>query len=95
MMLGMIERVIEENPTAIIIIQGDHGIHYFARSELAEQGFTDEQMIEINFSTISAVRIPEKYGTLSEPLDPLDITRYLVNHYVGEGNYDYLFYKED
>ena len=92
---GMIDRVIEEDPDAIIIIQGDHGVHAFERSELLEQGFSEEQMLEMNYSTISAVLIPEKYGTLTEPLDPLDITRYLVNHYVGEGNYDYLYYHEE
>ena len=95
MMLGMVNRIIEKNPDAVIIIQGDHGVHYFERNELEAQGFTDEQMLEMNFSTISAVRIPQKYGSLTEPLDPLDITRYLVNHYVGEGNYDYLFYHEE
>ena len=52
-------------------------------------------MLELNYSTVSAVRIPEKYGSLTEPLDPLDITRYLVNHFVGEGNYDYLHYYEE
>ena len=94
-MLGMIDRIIEEDPNAVIVIQGDHGVHYFTREEFAEQGFTDEQMLEMNYSTISAVRIPEKYGSLTEPLDPLDITRYLVNHFVGEGNYDYLYYHEE
>ena len=94
-MLGMIDRIIEENPDAVIIIQADHGVHGFQRLELATQGFTDDQMLEMNYSTISAVRIPEKYGTLAEPLDPLDITRYLVNRYVGEGNYDYLYYSEE
>jgi hypothetical protein len=94
-LIGMVDRILEENPYAIIVIQGDHGVHAFDRSELAKQGFTDEQMLDMNYSTISAVRIPQKYGTLSEPLDPLDITRYLVNHYVGEGNYDYLYYHEE
>jgi hypothetical protein len=94
-MLGMVDYIIEKDPDAVIIIQGDHGIHAFSRNDLASQGFTDEQMLEMNFSTISAVRIPPQYGTLTEPLDPLDITRYLVNHYVGEGNYEYLYYYEE
>jgi len=95
MMLGMIDRILKTNENAIIIIQGDHGVHYFARGELAAQGFTDEQKLTMNYSTISAVRIPEKYGTLTEPLDPLDITRFLVNHFVGKGNYSYLYYHEE
>jgi hypothetical protein len=32
---------------------------------------------------MSAVRIPETWGGLQEPLDPLDISRVLVNRYVG------------
>jgi hypothetical protein len=44
---------------------------------------------------MSAVRIPPQYGKLSQPLDPLDIARYLVNNFVGKGNYDYLYYTEE
>jgi hypothetical protein len=35
-------------------------------------------------SVISAVRIPKRWGGLDQPLDPLDISRVLVNRYVGE-----------
>lgn len=95
-LIGMIDRVIEEKQDAIIIIQGDHGVHGANRiKELEHQGYSREDILAMNFSTISAVRIPEKYGTLTEPLDPLDITRYLVNHFVGKGNYDYLYYHEE
>ncbi len=94
-MLGTIDMILERDPDAVIVIQGDHGVHLFEREELASQGFTDDQMLEMNYSTVSAVRIPEKYGALREPLDPLDITRYLVNHFVGQGNYAYLHYREE
>jgi hypothetical protein len=36
---------------------------------------------------MSAVRIPEIWGGLEKPLDPLDISRVLVNRYVGK-NYE-------
>lgn len=93
--MGMIDRILEEDPDSVIVIQADHGVHAFDKSELYPQGYSDDQMLEMNYSTISAVRIPEKYGSLTEPLDPLDITRYLVNHFVGKGNYDYLYYHEE
>lgn len=94
-MLYTIDMILESDPNAVIVIQADHGVHLFERKVMSAQGYTDDQMLEMNYSTISAVRIPEKYGTLSEPLDPLDITRYLVNHFVGDGNYDYLYYHEE
>lgn len=94
-LLGMVKRILSSDSDAVIIIQGDHGAHYFERKDFRSQGYTDDEMLELNYSTVSAVRIPEKYGSLTEPLDPLDITRYLVNHFVGEGNYDYLHYYEE
>ena len=90
-MMGMVNHIIEKDPDAVIIIQGDHGVHGFQRVEM--KGFNDEQMLAMNFSTVSAVRIPEKYGILAEPLDPVDISRYLVNHFVGKDNYEYIYYK--
>ncbi len=93
-MLGMTDEILESNQDAVIIIQADHGVHGLnSRAELEKQGYSNEEILAMNFSTISAVRIPEKYGSLTEPLDPLDITRYLVNHFVGKGNYEYLYYK--
>ena len=95
-MLGMVDRVLQEDPDAVIVIQADHGVHgLYSREELEPQGYSNEEILAMNFSTVSAVRIPERYGALSEPLDPLDITRYLVNHFVGNGNYDYLYYHEE
>jgi len=39
--------------------------------------------------TINAVRIPEKYGGLESPVEPLNITRLLINSFVGK-NYTLL-----
>jgi len=91
-MLNTIDMILAENPNAIIVIQGDHGIHHMGHHDnyMIKAGYTIEQIIEINFSTISAVRIPEKYGGLIEPVDPLNITRLLVNRYVGQ-NYEMLW----
>jgi len=88
-MLNTIDMILEQNPEAIIVVQGDHGIHNRGRKWLVRQGYPPDQVNEINYSVLSAVRIPEAFGGLEEPVEPLNITRLLVNRYVGE-NYEYL-----
>jgi len=91
-MLTAIDMVLEINPDAIIILQADHGVHtHTTLAYLEDVGYSLDEMMDFNYSTFSAVRIPPQYGVLSEPLDPLDIARYLVNHFVG-WNYEMLFY---
>jgi len=101
-MMAQVDTIIENDPDAIIIVQGDHGIHgigngndYFDSKFMLERGYSLEDQINLNVQVISAVRIPPQYGKLSQPLDPLDIARYLVNNFVGKGNYDYLYYTEE
>ena len=100
-MMAMIETIIENDPEAVIVVQADHGIHGFGPGSdfydsefMLERGYSLEDQLFMNFSTISAVRVPSQYGTLSQPLDPLDIARWLVNNFVGGGNYEYLYYEE-
>jgi hypothetical protein len=101
-MIAQIDTITDNDPNAVIILQADHGIHgfgngadYFDSKFLFERGYSLEDQLNLNLSVISAIRIPPIYGKLSQPLDPLDIARYLVNHFVGKGNYDYLYYKEE
>lgn len=89
-MLNTLEMILIKNPDAVIIIQGDHGMHqHESHDYMREAGYTEEEIIELNFSAISAVRIPDVYGGLDEVLDPLNIARVLVNRYVGK-NYELL-----
>ena len=88
-MLNTIDMVLEQNPDAIIVLQSDHGIHHRGRDWMVKNGYPNDQVNEMNYSVLSAVRIPENFDGLSEPLDPLNITRLLVNRYVGE-NYEML-----
>ena len=89
-MFNMIDMILYRNSDAVIVLQSDHGIHcQYSQEALLEAGFTEEEMFRLFDSTISAVRIPERYGGLDEPLAPLNITRYLVNRFVGE-NYQLL-----
>lgn len=85
---NMIDLILERNPDAIIVIQADHGFH-FARSQraLSATGLTDTEVIHLHDSVLSAVRIPEIYGGLDAPLDARNISRELVNRFVGQ-NYE-------
>ena len=90
-MLNMIDAVLEQNPDAVIVLQGDHGIHAGGQYYMMNKRYPIPQILEMNHSVISAVRIPPQYDEPTEPLDPLDISRWLVNHFVGE-NYSFLRY---
>ena len=89
-MINLIDMILEYDPSAVIVLQSDHGIHLQkTHNQLIEDGFTQEEVLILFDSTISAVRIPEQYGGLDEPLDPRNITRELVNRFVGQ-NYELL-----
>jgi len=100
-MIAQIDTVLENDPNAVIILQADHGIHCYGYNNfpfdfeaMSARGYNLEDQLNLNLSVMSAVRIPPQYGKLTQPLDPLDIARYLVNNFVGKGNYEYLYYKE-
>ncbi|MCL2247770.1 MAG: hypothetical protein FWC13_00715 [Oscillospiraceae bacterium] len=89
-MLNYIDSVLNNNPNAVIVLQSDHGFHiYETQRYLLEQGYSLEQVLELIYSVFSAVRIPPEYGGLNAPIAPLNISRELVNRFVGE-NYELL-----
>ena len=84
-MINAIDMVFEQNPYAIIVLQSDHGIHSNTRlRELLDMGYSEDEVLELWHSVFSAVRIPSRYGGLYAPLEPLNISRELVNRFVGE-----------
>jgi hypothetical protein len=86
--LAYISLILEDEPDAVIVVQADHGLHdEESRNTLLKKGGTEEDVRVMQNQVMSAVRIPEKWGGLREPLDPLDISRVLVNRYVGQ-NYN-------
>jgi hypothetical protein len=88
--LKYIDEILGRNPYAVIVLQSDHGFHYFeTQQHLLEAGYSLEQILELNSSTFSGVRIPQRYGGLEAPIAPLNISRVLVNRFVG-GNYELL-----
>ena len=87
-LMNLVDEILEANPNAVIVIQADHGMHNPDFQErMLESGFTDNDLLRLNYSVMSAVRIPPEYGGLEEPIAPLNITRELVNRFVGE-NYE-------
>jgi uncharacterized membrane protein YhaH (DUF805 family) len=83
--LAYIALILEHDPDAVIVVQADHGLHHPRNREiLLEKGGTEEDVRIMQNQVMSAVRIPETWGGLEEPLDPLDISRELVNRFVGK-----------
>ena len=89
-MIHKIDEILEENPNAVIVLQADHGINRATTQlHMLEKGYSHELVTELSHSVFSAVRIPEEYGGLEAPIAPLNITRELVNRFVGK-NYELL-----
>lgn len=91
--IGMVDMILEADPDAVIVIQADHGQHHmFAEEDFKAAFGEDADALELWNGTMSAIRVPEKYRTGEEHYaeeNPLNISRYLVNSFVGE-NYEYL-----
>ena len=84
--------ILEVDPDAVIVIQADHGLHGNTEEDFKKAFGPDADPIELWNSTMSAIRVPEKFRTGEEHYameNPLNISRYLVNSFVGR-NYDYL-----
>ncbi|MDR2509175.1 MAG: hypothetical protein LBC77_00865 [Spirochaetaceae bacterium] len=80
-----IDFILKNDPDAVIVVQADHGLHDAkTRAQLLAAGKTEDDVRVMQNSVISAVRIPERWGGLDKPIDPLNISRVLINRYVGE-----------
>lgn len=92
-LLGIIDTIRSADPDAVIILQADHGIHAYEESDF-KSAFGDAAVAtELWNSTLSAICVPDQYKTGEENqtmLTPLNMSRYLVNRFVGQGNYPYL-----
>lgn len=90
--IKMLDAILAKDPDAIIIIQGDHGLHGNTEQDFQAAFGADASADELWNCVMSAVRIPEKYRSGEEEYaftNPLNISRYLVNRFVGQ-NYEYL-----
>ena len=93
LLIELLKYIKECDSEAIIIVQSDHGINYFKDSEFMKKfNISNEEVQELRNSVMNAVYIPDKHKKDESEVvkNPLNITRYLVNNYVGQGNYEYL-----
>ncbi|MCL2019403.1 MAG: hypothetical protein FWG70_06530 [Oscillospiraceae bacterium] len=96
-LLKYIDMILEDDPNAVIVLQADHGLHGLLETYTIEElmetfSCTLDEAVLLWNSVMSAVRIPDEQMTpeVMEILqDPRNISRWLVNTYVGE-NYDYV-----
>lgn len=91
-LLNMIDMILEADPDAVIVIQADHGLHGNVEEDFKAAFGEDADTLELWNSTMSTIRVPEMYRTGEEHYateNPLNISRYLVNSFVGK-NYEYL-----
>ena len=91
-LLEFISYINENDPDSIIVIQGDHGIHVLDEDVLKSiYNINEREVLKIRNSTISLISLPEKYKNKDEEYlsNPLNISRYLINNYVGD-NYKYI-----
>lgn len=94
LLVDILQFIHDNDPEAVIIVQGDHGIHMLEDSYIMNRISIDVTGLKkVRNSVISAMYIPNKYKNGDEKYlnNPLNIGRYLVNNYVGD-NYKYLDY---
>ena len=92
LLIDLLEYIKTNDPNSVIVVLGDHGLHTLYDDEMKEYFKTDMNNIQnIRNSVINAVYVPDKYRNGDEKYlgNPLNISRYLVNNYVGY-NYKYI-----
>lgn len=92
LLLEMLDYIKTIDKNAIIVVQADHGLHVYEDWDLMQQlNINNEELQEVRNSVINAVYVPKKYRNGDEELlgNPLNISRYLVNNFVGY-NYEYI-----
>jgi len=92
LLVDMIEFIRNNDEDAVIIVQGDHGLHTVEDDVMFNMFSTDiKGAQEMRNSVIGAYYIPDKFKNGDEVYlsNPLNISRYIVNNYIGE-NYEYI-----
>ena len=91
-LIDLIQYIKDNDKDPVIIIESDHGIH---NKRIAEMKYyfkaNNKEVEEIKHSTFSSYYIPKEYQNGDEKYleNPLNISRYIVNNYVGN-NYEYI-----
>ena len=91
-LIDAIDTILEKDPNAVIVVQGDHGLHGNTQEDFTAAFGEEAKAEELWNCVISAIRVPEQYQNGEEQFaasNPLNMSRYLVNRFVGK-NYEYL-----
>ena len=89
-LITLIDFILANDPESIIVVQADHGLHHSnSQRQIFSSGGSIDEVCLIYNQVMSTVRMPDMWGGMDAPLDPLNITRVLVNRYVGQ-NYELL-----
>ena len=85
MVLNAVDMILENDPDAVIIVQSDHGVHNYTPQIYLQDNFdfSQAELKQLFLSTFSAMRFPTPEGMPQEPITPRNITRELVNRFVG------------
>ncbi len=90
--MNLVDMVLAKDPSAIIVLIGDHGIHSaFCEKQLLEL-YGEQGRVDLWTNIFYAVRIPGEWDPqpdLAMLADPRNLSRYLVNTFVGP-NYTYI-----
>ena len=91
-LIDILNYIKNNDSDSVIVVQADHGINVVSDDDIMNAlNVTNEEVQEIRNSVINAVYVPSKYLNGNEKYlgNPLNISRYLVNSYVGH-NYEYI-----
>jgi hypothetical protein len=100
LMISSMESILHNDPKAVIVIIGDHGIggdgegaHSLLKHFIDDPQYTPADLDILRNEIFVALRLEDCADAVNNPIfrDPHNIVRYLVNTYVGE-NYEYLSY---
>ena len=89
----LIQYIKDNDSNSIIFLQADHGIHTLNTNYLQKSlNIKLNEVATLRNSTFSAYYIPLEYKTEDEKYlnNPLNISRYIINNYVGQNNFQYL-----
>ncbi len=91
-LIDLVKYINNNDSQSVIIIQGDHGIHVLD-AEILKSYFKidNKEVLNIRNSSMNLIYIPKEYQNGDELYlrNPLNISRYIMNNYVGN-NYIYL-----
>jgi hypothetical protein len=99
-LLKYIDLILENDPNAVIILQADHGLHGLPVDLTMDEitrifNCTEEEAVALWNQVMCAIRLPNELTTeetIKILSDPRNISRFLINNFVGE-NYDYIPYE--